>query len=199
MTKHISRSVFYVLALVSLLALPFFVHAQSITPETKAQETIPAISTTPGGFGISELERLAQQLLVQVAALMMQAQQINISQISSASTADFVPAAGAGRPATPTGGQVKGASTVNCPEFSRALKFDMRGVDVQQVQSFLFDQGYLTHEDVTGYYGYLTEVAVQSFQRKHGILDGGDPVSNGYGVVGKATQKQIIKVCSQAD
>jgi hypothetical protein len=200
MVNHISRSIVSILAMIALLAVPFFVQAQSITPDTKQPETIPAISIIPGGFGITDLERLAQQLQLQVAALLMQAQQIYISQIAAATATDItVPAAGAGRPGTPTGGMVKGASTVNCPVLSRTLSFGTRGADVQELQSFLFDQGYLTHEDVTAYYGYLTEAAVQSFQRKHGVLDGGDPASNGYGIVGKATQQQIIKMCSHVE
>lgn len=199
MVRHFSTGIGYIIATIVLLALPFFVQAQSITPEIKQPETIPAIPITPGGVGVTELERFVQQIQLQVAALLMQAQQIYISQMAAtASATDTVPAAGAGRPGTSTLGLVKGASTVDCPVFTRTLLFGMHGTDVQELQSFLFDQGFLTHEDVTAYYGYLTEAAVQSFQRKHGVLAGGDPESNGYGIVGKATQKEIIKTCSQA-
>lgn len=180
------------------LFMPVFAQAGSITPENPTPRTVPAISLTIGGFGVSELERLAQQLQLQVSALLMQVQQIHINQTASA--ANFVPAAGAGRPDPAlTGGSVKGASTVNCPVFTRTLKFESRGEDVQTLQSFLYDQGFLTHEDVTGYYGYLTEAAVQAYQLKRGILSGGDPVSNGYGVAGKATQKFIFTVCTGSD
>lgn len=181
--------------------MPIAAQAQTITPDTFAHiETVPAIPLSPGGFGITELERLAQQLQLQVAKLLMQAQEIQLARMSASAASVFQAAAGAGKPDPIKAGigSVKGASTVNCPTFSRSLKFGMHGADVQELQSFLFDQGFLTHEDVTAYYGYLTEAAVQSFQLKHGILSGGDPSSNGYGVAGDNTQKSIMSICSNA-
>ncbi len=185
-----------------LALVPVAASAQTITPDTftHTEVTVPAIPLSPGGFGITELERLAQQLQLQVAKLLMQAQQIQLARVSTNADASFAAAAGAGHPdpAKAGIGSVKGASTVHCPIFSRSLKFGMHGADVQELQSFLYDQGFLTHEDVTAYYGYLTETAVQSFQLKHGVLSGGDPATNGYGVAGDATQKMIFAICSNA-
>ncbi len=165
--------------LLSIVALlPLFVSAGSIVPDSMpaVQETVPAIPLTPGGVGTTEVERLVQQLRIQVAALVMQIQTIQAAQASI--------------------GQVKGASTTSCPVFSRTLRFGMHGDDVLALQQFLFDRGFLTHEDATSYYGYLTEAAVQSFQRIQKIVDGGDPQMTGYGVAGSQTRSVVTRVCS---
>lgn len=48
---------------------------------------------------------------------------------------------------------------------------------------------------ITGYFGPLTEQAVQSFQRKHNIVSSGSPETTGYGVVGPATRAKIRELC----
>lgn len=185
-----------------LLFMPLSASAQTITPDTFAHpaQTVPEIPLSVGGFGMTDIEKLAQQLQLQVAKLLMQAQQIQLARMSASAGATFEPAAGAGKPdpLKSSMGSVKGASTVNCPGFTRTLRFGARGEDVQALQSFLYHQGFLTHEDVTAYYGYLTEAAVQSFQLKHGILTGGDPTTNGYGVAGATTQKAVFAICSNS-
>lgn len=50
---------------------------------------------------------------------------------------------------------------------------------------------------ITGYFGPLTEQAVQRFQRKHNIVSSGSPETTGYGVVGPATRAKIRELCGK--
>ena len=50
---------------------------------------------------------------------------------------------------------------------------------------------------VSGYYGSLTEKAVQRFQLKYGIVSYGTPATTGYGQVGPRTQAKINEVFSK--
>ncbi|HEY4480379.1 MAG TPA: cohesin domain-containing protein [Candidatus Paceibacterota bacterium] len=65
------------------------------------------------------------------------------------------------------------------------------GDDVKTLQQFLVNQGYTTADNITGYYGPATEVAVKAFQSAQGIVSSGDPVSTGYGFVGPSTRARI--------
>jgi len=64
------------------------------------------------------------------------------------------------------------------------------GTEVTSLQKALKNEGVYSG-DVTGYYGLLTEQAVQSFQEKHGIISYGSPRSTGYGNVGWGTLSKL--------
>ena len=49
----------------------------------------------------------------------------------------------------------------------------------------------------TGYYGYLTQAAVQNFQCKNHIVCSGSPDSTGYGVVGPKTREKLNELYGQ--
>lgn len=74
--------------------------------------------------------------------------------------------------------------------FIRDLSLGMRGDDVLALQQFLADEGYYTGI-VGGYFGELTQTAVQAYQRVHGIVSGGTPATTGYGAVGPRTRTHI--------
>lgn len=87
------------------------------------------------------------------------------------------------------------ASSV-CPQLSRALRMGMSGEDVSALQTFLAsDRGVYPEGTVSGYFGTLTQSAVQRFQAKHGIVNSGSPDSTGFGVVGPATRATIAALC----
>lgn len=71
--------------------------------------------------------------------------------------------------------------------FTRALIFGDQGSDVTSLQAFLQTQGYLPVAP-TGYYGILTEHAVQAFQCDQNIVCSGAPDTTGYGSVGPKTR-----------
>ncbi len=74
------------------------------------------------------------------------------------------------------------------PIFDRTLSLGAEGADVSELQEFLAQYPDIYPEGmVTGYFGSLTQRAVQRFQEKHGILPSSDSQSTGYGVVGPKT------------
>lgn len=75
--------------------------------------------------------------------------------------------------------------------LTRNLALGARGDDVKALQNFLVNKGHLTADNVTGYFGMLTQAAVQAFQRTNGIVSAGDPNSTGYGAVGPTTRGKI--------
>jgi spore germination protein len=75
------------------------------------------------------------------------------------------------------------------PSFSFAatsLELDARGSDVTTLQQSLISLGFLATGKATGYFGALTEAAVQKFQCQKNIACSSD--NPGYGVYGPATQ-----------
>lgn len=84
------------------------------------------------------------------------------------------------------------ASTPACYRVTRVLRVGISGDDVSELQHRLKEKGFLTVE-ATGYYGVLTQEAVQKFQAAEGIVIGGDPSSTGFGLVGPATRRILWK------
>ncbi len=85
---------------------------------------------------------------------------------------------------------------VACPNINRTLALGSTGKDVEELQRFLKALSYYTYPEITGYFGPVTERAVQNFQcQKLGICSG-SPYINGYGVVGPKTRSLIFDLCS---
>jgi len=87
-----------------------------------------------------------------------------------------------------------------CPEFSQRLYPGVSdasaGGEVTILQKMLAnDPSVYPEKLITGYYGPLTEKAVQRWQTKQGVVSSGSPVTTGYGVVGPQTRAQIIIAC----
>ncbi|MEK7188047.1 MAG: peptidoglycan-binding protein [Patescibacteria group bacterium] len=77
-----------------------------------------------------------------------------------------------------------------CIILSRSLKRGSSGEDVKKLQEFLASNPTLYPEKIiSGYFGALTEKAVQRWQVRNGIVTSGDPATTGYGVVGPKTIK----------
>ncbi|MDB5237767.1 MAG: hypothetical protein JWM46_37 [Candidatus Kaiserbacteria bacterium] len=87
-------------------------------------------------------------------------------------------------------------STVSSTIISRTLSFGMRGTDVTTLQLQLVAKGYLSAESATGYFGVLTEAAVQKFQAQQGIVSNGAPATTGYGAVGPRTRAALSSVAT---
>lgn len=88
-------------------------------------------------------------------------------------------------------------SSGNCPVITRTLLLGMSGDDVAGLQDFLASDTTLYPEaSITGYFGPLTERAVQRFQSRHDIVRSGSPSTTGFGVVGLTTRTAIRAVCS---
>jgi peptidoglycan hydrolase-like protein with peptidoglycan-binding domain len=62
---------------------------------------------------------------------------------------------------------------------------------VQSLQSFLIQQNYLAPTNNTGFYGSLTQKAVEKYQCARNLICSGTEVSTGYGVVGPKTRAKL--------
>ena len=84
-----------------------------------------------------------------------------------------------------------------CLQLGRPLSLDMSGADVSKLQQFLAsDPSVYPEGKVTGYFGALTQAAVQRFQVKNNIVSSGTPSTTGYGKVGPRTIAAIASVCN---
>ena len=99
-------------------------------------------------------------------------------------------------PATTTGGAVTYNSS-SCPLIGRALTVGATGDDVTRLQQFLArDPSVYSQGTVSGFYGPLTQTAVQRWQVKYNIVSSGSPSTTGYGVVGPRTAAAIALLCT---
>lgn len=86
-------------------------------------------------------------------------------------------------------------SSNGCPIFSRTLSRGASGSDVQALQSFLVSRNLLSADSVSGYFGPMTEQAVQNWQSSAGIISSGN-ASTGFGVLGPRTRTTLSQNCS---
>lgn len=74
-------------------------------------------------------------------------------------------------------------------KFTRTLKYQSTGLEVQKVQEFLKARGYFpVAVQSTQYFGRLTEKGVQEFQCASGLVCSGTPQTTGYGQTGPKTR-----------
>jgi peptidoglycan hydrolase-like protein with peptidoglycan-binding domain len=123
----------------------------------------------------TSLQAELNALLAQLAALQAQL------QVSSPAPTTPVPGGGVGQ----------------CPNLVRALRPGISGPDVAALQTFLAaDRALYPEGTVSGYYGGLTQKAVQALQLRHGLVTSGTPDTTGYGAVGPATRSLIATLCA---
>lgn len=79
------------------------------------------------------------------------------------------------------------ASSTPCAVPARALMRGMRSEDVKMLQERLSEDGYLSQDNATGFFGSTTQAAVKQWQADHGIVASGTPETTGWGAVGKKT------------
>ncbi len=85
----------------------------------------------------------------------------------------------------------------SCPLVGRSLRRGISGDDVRRLQQFLArDPSIYPEATASGYFGALTERAVQRWQVKYNIVSSGSPSSTGYGVVGPRTAAAIALLCT---
>lgn len=86
----------------------------------------------------------------------------------------------------------------SCLLLSRPLSQGMSGSDVTALQIFLSqDRVVYPEASVTGFFGPLTERALQRWQSARGIVSSGSPATTGWGVAGPRTRSMIQLVsCS---
>lgn len=72
--------------------------------------------------------------------------------------------------------------------FNKDLSSGMNGTDVIALQTALQYLGFFNSQSITGFYGAVTEKAVQAFQLSKGIVVGGTPSATGFGRCGPKTR-----------
>lgn len=96
---------------------------------------------------------------------------------------------------TPTPPPTTGSG--QCPNLYRSLRQGMSGTDVTALQRFLAADSRLYPDGtISGYFGPLTQAAVQALQRRHNLVTSGTPDTTGYGSVGPATRNLIATLCT---
>lgn len=119
-----------------------------------------------------------EEAAAQTQALLLQVQQLQ-QQLGS----------GQNTSAVPTQTQTPAPSgAIACVSLGGTLRFGSRGADVSKLQQFLVSHSLLAADSVTGYYGSLTQAAVQKWQAARGLVSSGSPESTGWGVVGPKTR-----------
>jgi|GEM_PF-621935 plastocyanin len=153
-------------------------------PNSNYYSTVGA-STYTNSANTTTSGSTAAQLQVQVQALLAQ---INALQQSI------------GTGGTTGTGNYAGTYTTNsssCPLIGRSLHLGVTGDDVKRLQQFLArDPSIYPQGTASGYYGALTQAAVQKWQVKYNIVSSGSPDSTGYGVVGPRTAAAIALLCT---
>lgn len=80
-------------------------------------------------------------------------------------------------------------------QLTRGLDIGSSGGDVRALQEYLVKNPEIYPNGlVTGYYGRLTQAAVERFQEKYNLAVPGDP---GYGYTGPKTRAKILELTSQ--
>ncbi|MBI1975748.1 MAG: hypothetical protein HYS59_01965 [Candidatus Vogelbacteria bacterium] len=90
------------------------------------------------------------------------------------------------------------------PVFTRVLKTGSRSDDVKRLQQILnsdpdtkiSDTGPGSPDNETDFFGLLTKLALQKFQKKHGIISSGSEETTGFGVLGPKTRAKLQEVSS---
>ncbi len=82
------------------------------------------------------------------------------------------------------------------PIFTISLYYGLTDPQVTSLQQCLANDPSIYPEGiVSGYFGLLTQGAVQGFQAKYGIVSFGSPDTTGYGYVGPKTRAQLNAIC----
>jgi peptidoglycan hydrolase-like protein with peptidoglycan-binding domain len=76
--------------------------------------------------------------------------------------------------------------------LTSTMKMGSRGTNVTSLQTFLAtNPSFYPEGIISGYYGSLTEAAVERFQSFYGIVSSGTPSATGYGNVGPITLAKL--------
>ncbi len=86
------------------------------------------------------------------------------------------------------------SSSSQTTAWSRTLFRGSSGDDVRQLQLLLIQQGLLNSSSATGYFGVLTEAALQKWQARYNVVSSGTPATTGYGVFGAKTRAAATAV-----
>jgi hypothetical protein len=85
--------------------------------------------------------------------------------------------------------------TASAYTFTQFMQKGSSGSEIIELQQALKKDHLIYPEGiVSGYFGFLTEKAIQRFQAKYGVINYGTPASTGYGLVGKRTRVKLNEI-----
>ncbi len=88
----------------------------------------------------------------------------------------------------------------SCIKINKNLSRGMNNTEVKKLQIFLSQDRNIYPEGITtGYFGRLTELAVQRWQSINGVVSYGTAAGTGYGAVGPKTRRAIESSCSGSE
>lgn len=155
--------------------------AQAVAPTTVPQTTpTPDTATTPS-FTVSEADQIAA-----LKTLILRLTQTLATLIAEKS------AAVSGTTATSAVSSGTVTTQTAAPTLTRNLTLGTKGDDVSALQQFLTQTGDYTYPEVTGYYGPVTQAAVERYQARNNIISSGSPSTTGYGSVGPKTRAALV-------
>ncbi len=73
-------------------------------------------------------------------------------------------------------------------QITKRLVRKSEGAEVSLLQKILVQEGFLTGDSVTGYFGPVTEAALKKFQAAHYLVTSGTPTTTGFGATGPLTR-----------
>ncbi len=141
---------------------------------TAAALLVPAVS----------LALTTDELTAQITTILAQLSQLQ-QKMAAASTTVAMSAATSSDMTLPS----------SCPILARALSRGSTGDDVLMLQKYLIGQGLLAEGSASGYYGALTEAAVQKWQSSHSLISKGSALLTGWGIIGAQTRAAIRTAC----
>lgn len=155
-------------------AAALLVQAKAIAVTTGQKSTVSLseeyLTTANAQFKQSNFSSANGTALAVIALL-----KTNFPTIAAGTNPPFV--IGPTQPTTPTTGTL-----------TQNLSRGDSGAEVLLLQAKLEALGYLEKESLSGFFGPLTEAAVQKFQCEKGIVCAGTPSTTGYGMVGPSTR-----------
>lgn len=86
------------------------------------------------------------------------------------------------------------SSQGNIKPLEKPLYLGLKDQEVVRLQQMLTSKGYLPAGNDSGYFGLLTQRAVQKFQCDQKIICGGEPAITGYGLVGGMTRTKLNEI-----
>lgn len=98
-----------------------------------------------------------------------------------------------GLPVLPEQASDRAKQVMQCLQLGRSLGLGSQGTDVQQIQEFLKEKGFFNFPTATGYFGPVTQDAIEAFQASQRIVTTGSPETTGFGQVGPRTQAALAQ------
>lgn len=149
---------------------------------------VSAVPLVASGQTVDELRQQIAELFQRIQAL--QAEIDRTAQSGQGTNTGTGSTGSIGSGTTTAGGA--------CVAISRGLDIGSRGSDVAELQRFLRSTGDFTYPEITGYFGSVTQAAVQRWQAREGIVSSGTPASTGYGRVGPQTRRALANCTGES-